>query len=104
HGVVAGATAVVESALAERVEASPLHHLLQIVRRAASRHVYALRARVQEAQDEVRITRQAHDRRDVERLRRAYAVHDLLVVHRLVLAVEGDEVESDGGTELDEIR
>jgi hypothetical protein len=66
--------------------------------------VYALGARVQESQNEVRSARQAHDRRDVERLRRANAVHDLFVVHRLVLAVEGDEVEADGGTELNQIR
>jgi len=55
-------------------------------------------------QREIRTARQTHNRSYVERFRRAYAVHDLLAVHRLVLRVECDEIKSNRGTELDEIR
>jgi hypothetical protein len=66
--------------------------------------MYSLRTRVQKSQDQIRIARQAHYRGDVERFRRAYAVHDLLAVHRLVFGVESDEVEADGCAEFDQIR
>src|SRR5262249_15699206 len=87
-----------------RTESACAYQGLGILRARAVGRVDSLRSSTQVAEDAVWIERGTHDWRDTVRVGRADQVGDVLVADRLVLHVNGDEVETAGGRKLHQLR